>query len=280
MTTYPLAPSFVADVRRTFDVQGYVIIPNALDPAHLGRLRSYLDGVELPATGNWGPLLDKGDDFLSLADNPAVFPHVLALLGGNLQVLTSHVTVLPPNAGPSQWHEDGPRPWPYPAVDGRRPLLLLRVGYFMEDISVPERGNVVCLPGSHNVSFNRSGDPDALWKHPALKTLTAPEGSAVLFHQALWHSTSPNRVDSPRRALYLAYGPTWHRQYDWIQPPDELLARVDALPSPRRELLRQLSGAMPSTGLHGYYFPEPREFPAMTMLPDSDQRRSPDIRYG
>ncbi len=87
-----------------------------------------LDGLDTPSCGDLRPLVTGHRAFLDLLDHPSLLPYLLALVGGNLQLAFSTATVIPPGAGPMCWHEDGPRPWPYPAVGHRRAQIFVRIG--------------------------------------------------------------------------------------------------------------------------------------------------------
>ncbi|NUN13791.1 MAG: phytanoyl-CoA dioxygenase family protein [Myxococcales bacterium] len=257
---------FVDQTRRKFSDDGFVILPSIFDSERICRLLHAIEQLSLPYRGDFRPIIDKSPLFLDLIDDPAVLPTALALMGGDLHVLTSHVTTIPPGAGPMVWHEDGPRPWSYPDVGGLRPLMLLRLGIFLQDLSFPGRGNLVVVRGSHREPFHHGGDPEQRWAHAELIRICVPPGSAVFFHNALWHTTDHNRQTWPRHAIYFAYGHTWHRPVDWFRPPQTLVEHIQTLPEPRRGLLAQLVGVEPSCGAYAYMFPEPDEFPGISLV--------------
>jgi ectoine hydroxylase-related dioxygenase (phytanoyl-CoA dioxygenase family) len=263
---YPLPQAFVRAVHRLFDLQGYLIIEDVLGPDEVARAKAALARLPLPERGDLRPLVDRDPVFLDHIDHPRILPYILALVGGTAQLMASCATVIPPGAGPMVWHEDGPRPWSYPSVGGQRALVMARVGIFLEDLSEPRRGNLVVVPGSHHVAFHRSGRPESIWKLPGTTAVCVRPGSAVVFHNGLWHSTSPNEMAQPRHALYYAYTPCWHRTVDYVTPPEPLLAMLEALPQGRRQLLRQLLGAVPKSGPAAFMFPEPDEFPGLALI--------------
>lgn len=262
----PPTREFVTSTRNRFFDDGYLIIPEILDSNRCRELLDAIAALPLPLHGDFRPIIDKSPLFLNLIDDPALLSVALALLGGDLHVLTSHVTTIPPGAGPMVWHEDGPRPWSYPDVAGVRPLMLLRLGLFLQDLSQSGRGNLVVIRGSHREPFWCGGDAERRWSHPELVRICVPPGSAIFFHNALWHTTDHNRQTWARHAIYFAYGHSWHRPVDWFRPPTTLLEYVDTVPEPRRALLRQLVGAEPPQGAYAYMFPEPKEFPGLTLV--------------
>lgn len=264
--SYPLPRAFVDAVQRIFDVQGYLLLPDVLSPEEVAAANASLDRLDLPDRGDLRPIVDKDALFLNHLDHPRILPYVLSLIGGNLAVMGSCVTVIPPGAGPMVWHEDGPRPWSYPLVGDRRALLMARVGLFLEDLTGPECGNLVVVPGSHQVPFHRSGRPSAIDHMPGATALEVKAGTAVIFHNALWHRTAPNHMDHSRRVLYYGYSPCWHRVVDYVTPPQTLLDLIAAQPPERQPLLRQLVGAIPTEGSAAFMFPDPETFPGLTLI--------------
>ena len=89
------------------------------------------------------------------------------------------------------WHIDG-------HDDGYRglarpiPLLQLKVGYYLTDITEAGQGNLSLIPGSHK-SMTDPSDNDLQKKElfEGAIQLCAPAGTAILFHNALWHSSGP-----------------------------------------------------------------------------------------
>jgi ectoine hydroxylase-related dioxygenase (phytanoyl-CoA dioxygenase family) len=75
------------------------------------------------------------------------------------------------------------------------PLVQLRVGFVLTDLSLPGTGNLVLVPGSHHAAAPfPDGAADAAITSGA--QLCCAAGSAVLFHPGLYHSgglNSPGR---------------------------------------------------------------------------------------
>src|SRR5262245_60484649 len=109
--------------RRVFEETGFLIVPEALPVELTEELRRRSLGLYetgrkargLGAHDFWElrncVLADEA--FLPLLDWPATFPLVVDLLGPNIQLSTSHLTVLPPAAADALrargggWHRDG-----------------------------------------------------------------------------------------------------------------------------------------------------------------------------
>jgi ectoine hydroxylase len=255
----------LAEVRARFARDGYLIVHPGLSAEEVEAANAALDALPLPAAGDLRPLVDRGDLFLDHLLHPALLGHALALLGGNVVVMGSAATVIPPGAEPMVWHEDGPRPWSYPSVGEARALITVRAGIFLEDLTAPDRGNLVVVPGSHRRAFH-SWDRDQAPSPPGATQLLVPAGGVVLFHNALWHSTAPNGMDHARRVLYYGFSPSWHRIVDYVTPPAALLEALTGRPEDERRLLRQLLGAVPPEGAAGFYFPEEESFPGLALI--------------
>lgn len=211
---------------------GYVRIAGALDPELTDRLGRALDAVyrEECAGGRLAPgermhllgQLGRDNAFLELLDHPSVFPAIWAELGWNIHMYHCHLDVTPPLAASAPrsgwaWHQDGGRQ--NLELDGSpRPRLSLKVAYWLSDLSEPERGNLLVIPGSHVRNGLARPTPDAVDHDPpagAIPILAVP-GDALIFDRRLWHSRSDNRSTITRRAVFLAY------TYRWIRPRDRL----------------------------------------------------------
>ena len=261
-----LTATQVADVQARFAASGWMVREGAVDRDRLATLRDAAAALDLPDKGDLPGLLERDERFLDLVDSPALLHPVVALMGGAVHVVTASSTTVPRGATPMVWHEDGPRPWSYPEVDGRRPLILLRAGIALEDNTRTDEGNLVVVTGSHREPFPDRVDGESLWSDPRTRQITMRAGDMVLFHNGLWHTTAHHRGESPRRMLYLVYAPLWHRSLDYGSPPSSVLAAIEGFPEPRRPLLRQLVGHTPAAGPIAHMFPEEADAPGLALL--------------
>lgn len=119
------ASVLTSDERDHFDRSGYLVVPNALPPALIERLRDAVDRVAASASSsvsapsastaspaspdlapttpparNLADILGRDDAFLELLDCPRVFPKLWGLLGWNIWVQHSHLVVTPPAPPP------------------------------------------------------------------------------------------------------------------------------------------------------------------------------------
>ena len=204
--------------RYLFDLQGYLVISDALDAGHIARLNAVLDemlagaGDPMANTHRFGRLLGRDPVFRELIDNPRVAPHLEAVLGQGFRLDHDYADVIRSGLGPigATLHGGGTpfRPAEYYHVrDGRIHSGLAVVAYNLKDVG-PEEGGFACVPGSHKSAFRF---PDA-WRdlsepHAAVRRVTGPAGAAILFTEALTHGTLPWRGSDERRTLFYKYSP-------------------------------------------------------------------------
>jgi len=241
--------SIPAAQRRALEERGFVVIPDALEPGLLARLRTAHEGVcagekaagRLAADGSLHALgaLDRGEAFLELLDLPAVLPLVREVLGWNIYAYHSHVDAHPASENGTspvwRWHQDGGRQ-NVELESEPRPRLSLKAGYFLTDVLEPGAGALRVLPGSHvRNAIPRPEAPALGFEEPeGAEPVLVPAGGAVVFDRRLWHARGENRSGPTRRAVFVAY------TYRWIRPRESpvLPARVlDRLSPVRRQLL-------------------------------------------
>jgi hypothetical protein len=156
-------------------------------------------------------ILDDALIFLELLDWPAMMPYVKGLLNERPHHHASDAIV---EYGPKDrgmgWHLDG-HDNGYRGLGHPIPLLQLKIGYYLTDMTEPGRGNLCVVPGSHKALHDPA--PEDLKRtalFPGAVQVCAPAGSAILFHNALWHSSGPwMRDDGARIMLYYAYEHPW-----------------------------------------------------------------------
>jgi ectoine hydroxylase-related dioxygenase (phytanoyl-CoA dioxygenase family) len=219
------------------------------------------------ATNNLGPhdgqnildFLSRDEIFLELLDWPTTFPKVLGVLGWNIQLYHSHMIITPPKAtsGPGQkglnWHKDSGR-LNRELESDPQPRISLKIAYFLTDTSELGRANLYVIPGSHlqnTLQRPAEGEPEG-----ALAVRVKP-GTAVFFDRRIWHASSPNTSEVPRKVLFYGYS------YRWLRPRDDM--RVDHYLPTCDPIRQQLLGAAPS-GNHGYSSPQDADVPLKAWM--------------
>jgi ectoine hydroxylase len=232
--------------RERFERDGFVRIEGALSPGEVERYRGAADQV-YERIGTAGAPLHRlaflGEDpgFVNLLDHRSTLPLVVQVLGDNIHCYHCHLDVHPgPEAARDVWlwHQDG-------GVINRdletspRPRLSVKVAFFLTDVSIPGRGNLVVLPGSHRTDRIEppAGGSNEL---PGAQQIVARAGDAIMFDRRLWHMRSPNASEVTRKVLFLAYAYRWIRPRDDMALPEETLAAASPV---QRQLLGIADGA-------------------------------------
>ncbi|HZO88398.1 MAG TPA: phytanoyl-CoA dioxygenase family protein [Chthonomonadaceae bacterium] len=252
--------------RAAFERDGFLVVPNVLPPAMVARLtevvdRLYEQGVRaqgLSKTNHWQlrNCIVEDDLFLELLDWPATVPLVVDLLNWNIHLITSHLIVRapsPPEADAhwkaENWHRDGGTS--AQEMLEPHPRLLIKIAYWLSDLSAPGRGNIRFVPGSHRLIGRPAQADDAPDPYGAIEICAHP-GDAVLFEQRTYHAVGPNRSHITRKSLFFGYGYRWLRPMDYVTMPPELLERCSPV---RRQLLGDAKTQL------GYYLPTDEDAP-------------------
>jgi ectoine hydroxylase len=263
--------------RRQFQEQGFLVVPEALDRATTARLIAAVDRVDARERNpghardrllSFANILPENEAFLELIDWPRTFPKVWAILGWNIYSYHTHLDVTPrvesPPQRPVAWHQDSMRA--NEEIESRpRPRLSLKIGYYLTDVTEPDWGNTLLLPGSH-LDDELDCPNDGVSIPPGAVPLQVPAGSALLLDRRLWHSRSPNFGPHTRKVIWIGYA------YRWLRPKDEmtvghLLERSGPV---RRQLLGHASSA------NSVYDPEDADVPLRSWL---EEHRPTDARW-
>lgn len=237
--------------RKQWHEEGFLLIKQVLSPAEIKGLLTVVDAVIEAycqrTSSLQGTRFGKGAYTIiraieqtaaldALTDHPRTFGTILSLMGPYLQIMGTQIYVRHPDeaalmafhtdAGPSLQHI-------HPHADSLP--LQFKVQFFLTELSQPNQGNFMCVPGSHKRpfkgNFEKGTYPDGAMQ------LLAEAGDAVIFPWALWHGVGPNRTGRIRKSVTFRYGQMWCRPYDYESLPVEVLDRM----TPRR---RRLFGDM------------------------------------
>ena len=231
--------------REAWNREGYLLVHGVLSEVEIDELISGID--RLSQTGEFALGVAGNDRDLKivnavsktavaddLLDHRNVFGKVLALMGPYIQLAGSEIIVRQAHDDfLVRLHTDGgtslrrifPSPESLP--------LQLKVQYFLTDVSEPDSGNFVVVPGSHIVSFPEDGVDWASVAGDAV-SIRAKPGDAVIFPWSLWHGVAPNRSGRVRKSVILRYSQMWCRPADYDKQPPEILQRMTTR---RRRLL-------------------------------------------
>ena len=251
--------------RADFERDGFIILRGALTPAEVAHYIGVVDDIDARFRAERGLTPDAtvevrnsvayAPELLPLLDHPVAFPLMVDMLGWNIQMTTSHVFVRTPNPAEAAnfkaigWHADGPNPRPERLLTAQGPAetrIYAKIGYFLTDLSQPDRGNLRLIPGSHLCADRPEIDPATGEPRGAIQVSTNP-GDAVLFENRTWHAVGPNHSDLARKNIYFGYCYRWVKPIDYITQSPELLAVATPV---QRQLLGEVTDAL------SFYLPD------------------------
>lgn len=270
MTTTETSSS---ELIQKFNDEGYLLLKGVLSEDKVTRLNAAIDAI-LDAESeslsyNVYNSVERDEEIASLIDEHSVLPLIVQLLGYNIQLHISHLTVRKPNPGDVQtatssfinWHQDGPHPQ-FPSIRGLTSTYYIKVCYILSDMSKPDRGNTKIIPGSHNRVYQPDTDNVREKLLDEIQICGNP-GDVFIFPQNLWHSGAPNHSNLTRRQLFLGYSPIWMRPIDYKVPTERLLK--DASP-----IRKQLLGSI-SDNPFNYYVPDDSMVPLKGWLQNTNK---------
>lgn len=250
---------------KQFDEEGYLILRNVISEDKIKQLNLAVDRIiseeQQSLAYNVYNSVERDPAILSLVDHPDLLPLMVNLLGFNLQLHISHLTVRKPNPQDAEtatnsfidWHQDGPHPH-FPRIAGLTSTYYIKICYILSDMSEPDRGNTKVIPGSHKkADFHPvQTNVDIPLKNEV--AICGKPGDVFIFPQNLWHAGSHNRSEFERRQLFIGYSPLWMRPIDYHKASPKLLEGADPI---RRQLLGDISD-----NCFKYYVPEQSMVPA------------------
>lgn len=213
--------------RYLFDLQGFLAVPNALSAAQISDLNRLWDEriaretTTDATTQRWGNILEWGDPYLDLIDNPRITPYLDEILGERFRLDHDYADLIRSGKGPigTRLHGGG-TPFDssqyYHFHQGKMHNGLTVVAYNLCDVNEGD-GGFGCVPGSHKSNYPFPEE----WKEldhfqPFMRAVTGPAGTAVIFTEALTHGTLPWKGAGERRTLFYKYSPnavSWSAHY-------------------------------------------------------------------
>ena len=209
-------------------IDGYVILENIVDHAHLDILRERMDAdsQKLIAAEQWGGAgritghLQQGPPpfppyiFRDIVANPFVVQVTKGLLGEGVFNNFYNGNTNCPGSSKQPLHTDGRHLWSGLKVG--HPTATVVVNISPMDVT-EENGSVELWPGSHLDTGTDGGRIDEEMEE-ARRAVRPPvrgnakKGSVLIRDVRLWHRGVPNHSDSPRHMIAMIHNVRWlHR---------------------------------------------------------------------
>lgn len=228
-----------------FDLNGYLVVPDALTTEQVIALNTILDanmGEQVASDRNahrFGGLLEWGLEYRAVIANPRILPYLYALIGENCRLDHDYLDIIRNGLGPigATLHGGGTPFDPgqfYQFREGRMYNGLTVVAYALKDVN-PGDGGFACVPGSHkaNMRFPREWMDMSETIASCVTATPCKAGSAVIFTEALTHGTLPWKGVNERRTLFLKYCP---HSFAWAVAKYDPTAYTD-MPLEARKML-------------------------------------------
>jgi ectoine hydroxylase-related dioxygenase (phytanoyl-CoA dioxygenase family) len=241
-----------------FESNGFLVIPDALSPQELARVREAADRAEAEWRADAGRTglrkatleqvqapIEYDDVLLELLWHPKVFPVVRKVLGDDVMMIDNDYFITPPRTPETHtdWHHDVGMEGVYHP----RSTLMVKVFYLLTDVN-ENSGGTAMVPGSHRFpetfQFPKVDEPKQM---PGMVQMTGKAGTAYAFNGRVYHCAVNNESDEPRRVLIYNYGHNWMRMWPGYEPSDRLVAEAKASGDPIRQQLLGLTPAYTSS---------------------------------
>jgi hypothetical protein len=220
--------------RYLFDLNGYIVVPNALTPEQVGALNEAIDHNqdkirmregELSLSGG-SPALKRdhgrGDilgllvwpkpwcqPFRDLLSLPGTVRYMLDLIGEGFRYANANGISMTAGGEGHVFHGGGApmSHYFYKFQDGKIYNGLMTVCYQLSDIN-PGDGGFACIPGSHKANYPCPMEVKRLEVDlGCVRHLPMKAGDALIFTEALTHGTLPWTAAHERRTLLYRYSP-------------------------------------------------------------------------
>ena len=234
------------DQRRSFDEDGYLVVPGALSGDEIAALTSasdrMIDDFEREESQHYvqcRPGIVENPAFHPLLAHSSTLPLVAQLLSPKIHLHTTAIIYKfpePEDAKPARgWHRDIGMTEDLGHANIVRAGI--KVGYCLTDFTVTQSGFTLFAPGSHRTPTplpipQGEIDPDNA------VDLCLKVGDAFLFENRVYHTTAPNLSDRTAKVIIFGYSYWWmggrEGNMRQVRPGVEVLEQVDAI---RQQLL-------------------------------------------
>ena len=206
-----------------FDLQGYLVVEDVLNPQELKTLNTLIDEQHLPppkeknrfgSAPDGSGFLQWGKPFCDLLDHPTVMSILQFRLGDCFRLDRIYGINMEDGMRRGRLHADYGTMSPHSGAQYGEYFQFNQheitqgftvVTWCLTDTG-PEHGGFCCIPGSHKSNYKLPKKiHDAPHESSHVIIPKAPAGSVVLFSEALTHGTAAWTAKHQRRALLYKY---------------------------------------------------------------------------
>lgn len=149
-------------------------------------------------------LVEHDDLFGQLARHPKILPRIQDILGPDIRMFRDAILMKPARHGSAKpYHQDS-------AYWDIQPMDLCSIWMALDEATI-ENGCMGVIPGSHKMGLVEHKQLEDFQieddKIDRSKEVHVPlkKGGILFFHSLLFHGTSPNNSDRPRKAMVVSY---------------------------------------------------------------------------
>jgi ectoine hydroxylase-related dioxygenase (phytanoyl-CoA dioxygenase family) len=226
--------------RKSFDEDGFLVVPKALQPETVDRLvdacdrlaGSFLEKPRLSGRPEYNhldlrPGLLRENALFALVSNSSTVPLVVQLLSPNIHLHSTALIYKRPESPDVPrfrrgWHRDIriPRDLGHQAL----PRVGIKVCYCLTDFHQSDCGLTVMARGTH-LKTEPLAIPKGEVDPPDVDVLDLRlnAGDALLFENRIYHTAAPNRSDRVSKVLMYGYAYRWMKPEVYLDVPDERL---------------------------------------------------------
>ena len=195
--------SLSAEDAQFFHREGYLVLPDFIDPDYNARLIDEVDELMAHREAKDNRLLVSYRQMGLLTSHPPLMDKLEVLMGPRFAMHHIHSTRHDSGNRGVNWHQDYVQ---YPQTN--RSHVMVHVFYYLNGLN-GEIGDLLVLPQSQNLIVGNGGmklfGTEDLPGSICVDRLTP--GSAIIVHSALWHArrSKPGGEDRPRYFIDVSY---------------------------------------------------------------------------
>ena len=258
--------------RNFFESNGYLVIKEAIPADTVAELDAAVNEIykrekqagrlEDNEKLNLRNCLVQHQAFLPLLDCPRSAPFAWQILNWNVQMITSHLIVLPslgekpPNEVKNKIgiHRDGGTS--AREMQEPHPRIMLKIAYAISDQTDVSSGATVLVPGSNRMNGTPPTDPETGGPRGVI-SMNIKAGDAFIFEQRTWHGIGHNWSGKPRKTIFIGYAYRWVKPMDYVTMPKEIIDQCNPV---QKQLLGVVDNAL------SYYLPQDKDVPLKSLV--------------